>query len=385
MTLHTRREVLALAGAGMAAAAAQTGASSTGTGQAAPPDGEIQVRRTHADKRYATEPPLRWQSGGASGENVVRLDPGRTFQEVLGFGASFTDAACAMINRLAPPARRQLLYELFDPSGMAFSVARLALGSSDYATRAYSYDDGEADPELARFSIEHDRVYILPILLEARKVNPDLFLLGSPWSPPGWMKANNSMLGGSMRNKSLPVLRAVLREVPAGVRGRRGEGERRHLAERGGHRPGRPDAGLPVGSGVRDRVCRAPPRPRAREERARDEDLDSRSQLRPVGARGLHARQARGREVRGRRRLARLRRRPRDDDARARGASGQAHVPGAREARTTRIRRTSPSGRGGRPPSRASCGTGRAASSGGTSRSTRRGGRTSGRSVAAAS
>src|SRR6185295_9165867 len=33
-------------------------------------------------------------------------------------------------------------------------------------------------------------------------VNPELFLLGSPWSPPGWMKANRSMLGGSMRNSS---------------------------------------------------------------------------------------------------------------------------------------------------------------------------------------
>ena len=199
-TLHTRREVLALAG--IAATTAKPAAGRGGRrGQGAPPEGEIQVRRTHADKRYATEPPIRWRAAGGAGENVIRLDPGRICQEVLGFGASFTDAACFMINRLAPAARRQLLYELFDPSGMGFSVARLALGSSDYATKAYSYDDGEPDPELTRFSIDHDREYILPILLEARKVNPALFLLGSPWSPPGWMKANNSMLGGSMRNK----------------------------------------------------------------------------------------------------------------------------------------------------------------------------------------
>jgi glucosylceramidase len=36
-------------------------------------------------------------------------------------------------------------------------------------------------------------------LREARKQNPDLFLFSSPWSPPGWMKAGGSMLGGSMR------------------------------------------------------------------------------------------------------------------------------------------------------------------------------------------
>jgi glucosylceramidase len=32
-------------------------------------------------------------------------------------------------------------------------------------------------------------------------VNPGLFLLGSPWSPPGWMKTGGSMLGGSMRKR----------------------------------------------------------------------------------------------------------------------------------------------------------------------------------------
>jgi glucosylceramidase len=58
---------------------------------------------------------------------------------------------------------------------------------------------------LKRFSIDHDREYILPILREARAVNPRLWLLASPWSPPGWMKFNNSMLGGSMRRKYLGV------------------------------------------------------------------------------------------------------------------------------------------------------------------------------------
>jgi glucosylceramidase len=37
------------------------------------------------------------------------------------------------------------------------------------------------------------------MLREARKANPDLFLFSSPWSPPGWMKSNKSMLGGNMQ------------------------------------------------------------------------------------------------------------------------------------------------------------------------------------------
>ena len=58
---------------------------------------------------------------------------------------------------------------------------------------------------MLRFSIDFDRQYILPTLRLARKVNPELYLFASPWSPPGWMKANGSMLGGSMRKHSLGV------------------------------------------------------------------------------------------------------------------------------------------------------------------------------------
>jgi glucosylceramidase len=67
----------------------------------------------------------------------------------------------------------------------------------------YSYDESpEPDPELKKFSIEYDKAYILPVLREARAINSALFLFSSPWSPPGWMKPNNSMLGGAMRKQS---------------------------------------------------------------------------------------------------------------------------------------------------------------------------------------
>jgi len=88
---------------------------------------------------------------------------------------------------------------------MGLSTGRICVGSSDYSTKVYSYDDGEPDPDLTRFSIEHDREYILPMLRQARQANPDLFLFSTPWSPPGWMKFNGSMLGGSMRNHYFPV------------------------------------------------------------------------------------------------------------------------------------------------------------------------------------
>jgi glucosylceramidase len=127
------------------------------------------------------------------------------FQELLGFGGAFTDATCYTFNRLSPPEREKLFHELFHPSEMGLSIGRICVGSSDYSRKVYGFDDGEPDPDLTRFSIEHDREYILPVLRQARKVNPDLFLFSTPWSPPGWMKFNGTMLGGAMRKHYLPV------------------------------------------------------------------------------------------------------------------------------------------------------------------------------------
>ena len=167
---------------------------------------DISVWVTSGDERFAAAPKVTWRRASPTpGTDQLRLNPGTKFQQILGFGGAFTDAACYTFSRLAPPAREQLFHELFHPSEMGLSVGRICVGSSDYSTKLYSYDDGEADPELTRFSIEHDREYILPVLRQARQANPDLFLFSSPWSPPGWMKFNGTMLGGSMRNHYLSV------------------------------------------------------------------------------------------------------------------------------------------------------------------------------------
>jgi glucosylceramidase len=162
---------------------------------------EISVWVTSGDERFATAPKASWSPASqVLAADHIRLNPSTKFQQILGFGGAFTDAACYTFNQLASPSRERLFHELFHPSEMGLSVGRICVGSSDYSTRLYSYDDGEPDPDLTRFSIEHDRAYILPMLRQARQANPDLFLFSSPWSPPGWMKSNNSMLGGSMRN-----------------------------------------------------------------------------------------------------------------------------------------------------------------------------------------
>jgi glucosylceramidase len=167
-----------------------------------PAPGEISVWVTHQKQRFTRTASLSWKrTTGAPERETITLNPKKKFQKILGFGAAFTDASCFLFSQLPPEARQRLLHELFHPSELGLNVCRTCIGSSDYSTEMYSFDEGEPDPDLKRFSIEHDRAYVLPALREARKINPDLFLFSSPWSPPGWMKPNGSMLGGSMRKR----------------------------------------------------------------------------------------------------------------------------------------------------------------------------------------
>ena len=101
--------------------------------------------------------------------------------------------------------RAALLHDLYGAEGLNLSTARACIGSSDYATHLFSYDEGAPDPELARFSIAPDRPAVIPVLKALRAARPDLFLFASPWSPPGWMKYGGSMKGGSIRPENLAV------------------------------------------------------------------------------------------------------------------------------------------------------------------------------------
>jgi glucosylceramidase len=197
-----RRDFLKISAAGAAVSAVPNLLNAISTDS---PSTEVSVWTTAAAQRHAKQPSLQWTKAAGDDANVIRVDFAREYQSVLGFGAAFTDAACFTLNRLDVSARQQLFKTLFDPSQMGLSVSRICMGSSDYSTKEYSYSEGaDPDPEMKRFSIEHDRTYILPILREARAVNPDMWILGSPWSPPAWMKPNKSMLGGSMKRSSLP-------------------------------------------------------------------------------------------------------------------------------------------------------------------------------------
>jgi glucosylceramidase len=148
------------------------------------------------------KPALDFTSSRVAGLTIT-VDEATTYQQIAGFGASLTDSSAWLISqKLTIPQRRELLELLFDPKkGIGLSLLRQPMGASDFALEDYTYDDmpeGEADPEMKHFSIDHDREQIIPLLREALALNPNLKIIGSPWSPPGWMKTSGSMIEGTL-------------------------------------------------------------------------------------------------------------------------------------------------------------------------------------------
>lgn len=201
MQKHNRRTFLKTATSLAAASILPASILQTRTawGEVLPAGPSIQVWRTCGEQHFEPIPALKWQRGVPVRAMSISLDPSSRYQEVLGFGAAMTDASCYLLSQ-APEAVRQSIFDAcFGQDGLRFSVARTCIGSSDYSRFAYSFDESPTpDPELKHFTLAHDEKYILPMLRKGLATNPSLFYFSSPWSPPAWMKDNNSLLGGAM-------------------------------------------------------------------------------------------------------------------------------------------------------------------------------------------
>ena len=139
------------------------------------------------------------------GHDVIPIDPTKSFQSILGFGAAFTEAACYVLGQMPSDQQSWLFGQLFGNKGAKLNMGRLSVGASDYSRACFSYDDVVNDTSLEHFSTARDEQWVIPMVRRALEEAPSLFLLASPWSPPGWMKTGGSMRGGWMREEFLDV------------------------------------------------------------------------------------------------------------------------------------------------------------------------------------
>ncbi len=145
---------------------------------------------------------LSLQFGDNTNQNpTIVVDTAQTFQTMDGFGYTLTGGSAQMMSRMDAGSRAALIKELFatDSTSLGVSYLRLSIGASDLDAQVFSYDDGPADPTLANFSLAPDQTALIPVLKQILAVNPAIKIMGSPWSPPTWMKTNNSTVGGSLK------------------------------------------------------------------------------------------------------------------------------------------------------------------------------------------
>ncbi|MEU0389292.1 RICIN domain-containing protein [Streptomyces chartreusis] len=185
------------AGAALVLAVAGLGIAGTSTAQAADPTAQVWVTTPDGAKKLAAEGSVPFTSTPQAID--IRIDTGSKGQQFTGAGASVTEASAHLIQGLPTDKRADLMKSLFSTSeGIGLNYLRQPLGSTDFnATNSfYTYEDTQG-----QFSIARDQAEIIPVLRQATAVNPAIRFMGSPWSPPAWMKNGNSLGGGSLKTE----------------------------------------------------------------------------------------------------------------------------------------------------------------------------------------
>jgi glucosylceramidase len=166
----------------------------------------VDVWLTTADRTslFAHQPQPLVFSKQPTTQKTIDIDAKTRYQPIDGFGFALTGGSAQLLMKMDQPHRTVILKELFATDGqdIGISYLRVSIGSSDMNDHVFTYDDlpaGEQDPQLTHFDLSQDRADVIPVLKEILAINPKISILGSPWSPPSWMKTNELPKGGSLR------------------------------------------------------------------------------------------------------------------------------------------------------------------------------------------
>lgn len=146
----------------------------------------------------------------AGDTNLLQLEPGKKFQEMIGFGGALTESSAWVLAQLPAEQRLEVIRRYYDPQhGIGYTMARTHLNSCDFSLSLWSLAPTPGDYDLHSFTLEPMRAWLMPLLHDARRVaggDARFKLLVSPWSPPHWMKTNFRMDdGGSLRREYAPA------------------------------------------------------------------------------------------------------------------------------------------------------------------------------------
>ncbi len=165
----------------------------------------VQFWLTSPEKNILFQPQKELDFGKPINQDPsILIDAIQTFQTIDGFGNCLTGGSATLLHRIEADKRTAILKELFatNDNNIGISYLRISIGASDLSEKVFSYNDladGETDPQMSKFSIDLEKADLIPILKEILAINPEIKIMGSPWSAPTWMKTNNNSKGGSLK------------------------------------------------------------------------------------------------------------------------------------------------------------------------------------------
>ena len=174
---------------------------------------KIEAWITNADRSSLFEKqvdPITFSTSDSRRGTVIVIDDNQQLQSIDGFGFALTGGSAELMMKMSATERDKLIHELFetDKNNLGISYIRLSIGASDMNSFVFSYDDlkdGETDLPLAKFNLAQDYKDVIPVMKEILAINPKIKIMGSPWSAPTWMKANNNVRGGSLKPECYDV------------------------------------------------------------------------------------------------------------------------------------------------------------------------------------
>lgn len=164
-----------------------------------PPEvtGDVIAYITKADKsKLFVKEGFDFDKPGSMSANQVLYDKTKLGPEIDGFGLAITTATCYNLLQMEEADRTAFLEENFSKTkGIGSNLIRVAIGASDFCTQdEYTWCDEKG---LENFAVHpEDRDMLFPILREIYAINPDVKIIGSPWSCPQWMKGGGAYYEG---------------------------------------------------------------------------------------------------------------------------------------------------------------------------------------------
>lgn len=156
-----------------------------------------------SSKRISLSPIEELSKDTAKIKSKITIEPKNQRQEILGFGGSFTEASSSIYKELDEEKKEEIIESYFGENGNKYSMARTHINSCDFSLGNYAHVEDENDLELKTFSLERNKISLIPMINDALKKRKNkIRIMASPWSPPAWMKTTGEMnFGGKLKSE----------------------------------------------------------------------------------------------------------------------------------------------------------------------------------------